>query len=63
MATNDPTPTPQISDIVKLVNLAEETILVAKVNQQVPEGTKIKSIEVVLDTPGGGGCFIQVIVE
>ena len=62
MATNDPTPTPQTSDIVKLVNLAEETILVAKISQQVAEGTKIKSIEVILDTPGGGGvgsCVIQ----
>jgi hypothetical protein len=62
MSTNDPTPNPQASDIVKLVNLAEETVLVAKFQQQVPEGTKIKSIEVILDTPGGGNCGIQVIV-
>lgn len=61
MVTNDPTPTPQIEDIVKLVNLQEETILVAKCSQQLPEGTKIKEIQVVLDGPGGGlECIINV---
>jgi hypothetical protein len=63
MTTNNPTPNPQISDIIKLVNLGEESILVAKFQQQVPDGTKIKSIEVILDTPGGGApsnnCGIQ----
>lgn len=60
MATNDPTPNPQISDIVKIINLGEETILVAQAAQPIPEGTKVKSIEVILDTPGGGGgCFIR----
>jgi hypothetical protein len=60
MATNDSTPNPQISDIVKLVNLAEETVLVAKFQQQVPEGTKIKSIEVILDTFSNLVCGVQL---
>jgi hypothetical protein len=53
-------PAPQISDIVKVVNLQEDSVLVAKLSQQLPEGTKIKKIEVLIDGPGGGGCIIQV---
>lgn len=52
-------PAPQVSDVVKIVNLQEDSILVAMLSQQVPEGTKIKKIEVLIDGPGGGGCIIQ----
>lgn len=59
MKTNNPESNSQMEDVVKLVNLEEETILVAKCSQQLPEGTKIKEIKVVLDPPlpgGGGNC-------
>lgn len=64
MTTNNPTPNPQIEDIVQLVNLEEETILVAKINlppEGLPEGTKVTDISITLDPPlpGGGWCIIQ----
>lgn len=61
MATNDPTPNAQISDIAKIVNLGTESVLVVKLTQQVPEGTKVNDIKLTLDPPlPGGGCGIQV---
>jgi len=60
METNDSISNKNIEEFVKIVNLAEETILVVKFQQQVPEGTKIKEIKVILDTPGGGsGCLLD----
>jgi hypothetical protein len=64
MATNDPTPNPQISDIVKLVNLEDETVLIAKLTVPpgtIPPGTTVKEISITLDPPlpGGGWCVIN----
>ena len=60
MTTNNPNPNPQLEDIVQLVNLGEETILVAKWSEKLPEGTKVKNISVQLDGPGGGHCGINI---
>ncbi|MCA2685047.1 MAG: hypothetical protein IM504_15550 [Microcystis sp. M038S2] len=50
---------PKIDDILKIVNLGEESILVAKCTTKVPEGTKVKEIKVILDSDTEAGCAIQ----
>ena len=50
----------KLSDVVQVVNLKEESFILAKLAQKVPEGTKIRKIEVLIDGPGGGGdCGVQ----
>ncbi|MBW4651087.1 MAG: hypothetical protein KME06_20720 [Kastovskya adunca ATA6-11-RM4] len=51
-----------ISDVVKLVTLGEDAVLVAKLEEPLPDGTKITRIEVIAESPLGGGgnsCIIQ----
>jgi hypothetical protein len=49
-------PEEEFDKIVQLVNLGEDSFVLVKLAEQLPDGTPIGSVEIVPIPLGGGGC-------